>query len=109
MVREVQVARGYQQRARTDVIDGITWCAYLREVDLAVPRAAPVDLVAERELPLAPDPQGIGRQMFGQPGPANDLDAEVSLSHRHIHAGPPLRLETPPIASGGSPLAFDPG
>jgi len=48
MVREVQVARGYQQRARMDVIDGITWCAYLRKVDLAVPRAAPVDLVAER-------------------------------------------------------------
>ena len=95
MVREVQVARRYRQRARTDVIDGIARCAHLREADLALPRAAPVDLIAERDLPRAPDAQGIGWEVLGQPGPAADVDAQVAVLQYQVHAGPPLRLENP--------------
>ena len=78
-----------------DVIDGIAGGTDLRKADLALPRTAPVDLVAERNLPRAPGARGIGRDVFGQPGPAADVDAEAAALQDQVHAVPPLRLEDP--------------
>ena len=109
MVREVKVARRYRQCARTDVIDGMARCAYLREADLALPRAAPVDLIAERDLPLAPDAQGISWEVLGQPGPAADVDAQVAVLQYQVHAGPPLRLENPADGERRAAVGSRPG
>ena len=95
VVRKIQVTRRDQQRARTDVIDGIPQCADPREADPPLPRAAPVDLIAEHDLPWAPDPGGIVREVLGQPGSVVNFDAESAALQDHRHTVPPLRLENP--------------
>jgi hypothetical protein len=68
-----------------------------------------MDLVAERDLRLAPNPRGIARQMLGQPGLAVDLNAEVAVLQHHIHAGPPLRLENPTNGEQRAAVDIRPG
>src|SRR5689334_813869 len=84
---------GYGERPWADVVDGMAGCAHLGKTDLSLPRAAPPDLVAKRNLPCTPDPWGIRRNVPGQPGCAVDVDADVVTAQHHVHAVPPPRLE----------------
>jgi hypothetical protein len=54
-----------------------------------------MNLIAERDLPWAPDLGGIGWEVLGHSGPAVNFNAEIAALQDHRHAVPPLRLENP--------------
>ena len=54
MVWEVQVVHWDGEGTRLDIVDSMARCAHLGKTDLALPRAASMDLIAKRNLPCGP-------------------------------------------------------